>query len=308
MSSIPTLLLLFNRPDTTRQLIDALRVIKPKYLYLAQDWPRDVQDEQMIKEVRQVIDTIDWDCEKEFLFQEKNLGCYNAVVGAIDWFFERVEFGIILEDDCIPSPSFFSLCEQSDKRYMDNKFIGLIAGSNFLTQLPSDDTIIFSQHSPLLWGWATWRDRWSQFHIVVAKKKKTIEEWNIQKKYQGLTKRAIQKYLAGNYWDADWYLTTLSHNWLSIVPSQNQITNVGAQGTHSGRPWPYHFLRRFNCDFSELTLHQTCIESDPKYDQEMIRFIVRMYLFWIIEFYIKRIGLFMPIKKIIKEISLVRYK
>ena len=104
------LFLVFNRLDTTKQVFEAIRKAKPPRLYIAADGPRESKEgeAEKVKAVREyVMSNINWDCEVKTLFRDKNLGCKYAVSGAIDWFFENEEMGIILEDDCLPSQSFF---------------------------------------------------------------------------------------------------------------------------------------------------------------------------------------------------------
>lgn len=106
----PVLFLVFNRLDTTKQVFEAIRQAKPPRLYVAADGAREEKkgEEQKVKAVREyILNNIDWNCEVKTLFRDKNLGCKYAVSGSINWFFENEEMGIILEDDCLPSQSFF---------------------------------------------------------------------------------------------------------------------------------------------------------------------------------------------------------
>ena len=110
----PVLFVIFNRPDTTQKVFNAIRQAKPKQLFVAADGPREGKEgeKEKCEQVREIIEQIDWDCEVKTLFRDKNLGCKIAVSSAIDWFFENVEEGIILEDDCLPSQSFFWYCQE----------------------------------------------------------------------------------------------------------------------------------------------------------------------------------------------------
>ncbi len=301
---IPVLLLLFNRPDTTRLLIDALREIKPAKVYIAQDWPRHDTDKKNIELVRIELEKIDWECEKMVLFREKNLGCYDAVTSGIDWFFSEAEFGIILEDDCIPAKSFFDFCFQVQNS-LGRDDISLISGSNFLSSHHGDSSFL-TNHSPLLWWWATWRAKWKFFESI--KKEKDILLSQINSKlcqYNILDRKALMSYLSWDYWDADWYLICLFHSWKAIVPPKNQITNVGAVGIHSGRPWPYHFLERY--ELSDSTLTFSSLDIHWEYDNQMIWFMRRMFIYGLIERFLSRIGLLKFSRFFIKHISTILY-
>jgi len=125
------LFLVFNRLDTTKQVFEAIKKAKPPRLYIAADGARKNIDneDKIVQDIRNyLISNIDWECEVKTLFREKNLGCKYAVSGAIDWFFENKEMGIILEDDCLPSQSFFWFCEELLNKYKDDKRIFLISG------------------------------------------------------------------------------------------------------------------------------------------------------------------------------------
>ena len=130
----PVLFLVFNRPDTTRRVLEAIRQAQPSQLFIAADGPREGKSGEAEKcaDVRRIVNEgIDWDCEVKTLFRDKNLGCKVAVSRAIDWFFEHVEEGIILEDDCLPHPTFFRFCEELLNKYRDDERIGQISGDNF---------------------------------------------------------------------------------------------------------------------------------------------------------------------------------
>ena len=133
MMQVPVLFLVFNRPFHTRQSFEALRKIKPKYLFVGADGARagNVNDVENCEKVRKIVSEIDWDCEPQFLFNEKNLGTKVAVSNAINWFFSQVEEGIIMEDDCIADVTFYSYAAEMLNRYKDDERIMHINGTNF---------------------------------------------------------------------------------------------------------------------------------------------------------------------------------
>ncbi|HEY7823002.1 MAG TPA: hypothetical protein VIG24_09225, partial [Acidimicrobiia bacterium] len=101
----PVLIIAFNRPDHLKVLIERLREVQPRSIYLAVDGPRGPQDEAQVRECQALASTIDWTEDVHTQFQDSNLGCGNGVTAAITWFFDNVGRGIILEDDIIPEPS-----------------------------------------------------------------------------------------------------------------------------------------------------------------------------------------------------------
>lgn len=161
----PILLLLFNRPEKTRQVFEQVRLQKPAYLYLAADGPRASieTDRALCLEARSIVNQIDWPCQVRTLFREYNLGCKQAVSGALDWFFEQEEMGIILEDDLVIDPSFFQFCTELLDKYKDEPQVATISGNNFQCgQIRGDASYYYSKFLQV-WGWATWRRSWQLY-------------------------------------------------------------------------------------------------------------------------------------------------
>jgi hypothetical protein len=152
------LFLVFNRPDTTSQVFEAIRKARPPKLYVAADGPRLDREGELEKcaQVRAIATAIDWPCELHTLFRDLNQGCKIAVSTAITWFFEHEEQGIILEDDCLPSQSFFLFCQEMLNHYKNDTRVWHVAGVYpFATDSRDCNAYCFSEYSPI-WGWATW--------------------------------------------------------------------------------------------------------------------------------------------------------
>lgn len=122
---------IFNRPNTTALVFEKIRKAQPQKLYIAADGPRTKQEKELCNKTREIIKRIDWDCSVKKLFLEDNQGCRKGMIKVITCFFENESEGIILEDDCLPSDSFFSFCSTLLEKYMDDDRIGHITGSNF---------------------------------------------------------------------------------------------------------------------------------------------------------------------------------
>ena len=151
---VPVLLVIFNRPETTDKVFAAIKQYKPEKLYIASDGPREnkTNEEEIVISTRKIItENIDWPCEVKTLFREKNIGCGYGVSTAISWFLEQEEYGIILEDDCYPSPSFFPYCEELLLKYKDDDRIKMIGGNNFQKGNKRGDASYFFAHYPTVW-------------------------------------------------------------------------------------------------------------------------------------------------------------
>ncbi|MBX9782842.1 MAG: hypothetical protein K2X48_06025 [Chitinophagaceae bacterium] len=242
----PVLFLVFNRPDTTAQVFAQIRAIQPKYLYIAADGPRSVKEgeEELCAETRRIATAIDWDCELKTLFREQNLGCGKAVSEAITWFFEQVEEGVILEDDCLPDMSFFTFAEELLIKYKYDREVMSISGTNLLGSWKLPKQSYFFGHGGI-WGWATWRRAWQLYD-------KNMDKWELPS-----TQEVIKKGLVTNEWydfykpmmesafndsidtwDAQWVYSILFNRGKSINPCVNLVKNIGFdyRATHTITP------------------------------------------------------------------------
>ena len=235
----PILFIIFNRPDVAQVVFDEIKKIKPKYLYIAADGPRETneKDKLLCKESRAIIDQVDWPCEVKTLFRDKNLGCKLGVSSAITWFFEQVEAGIILEDDCVPHQSFSRFAGEMLEKYKDEEKVMMITGLNPISDYQSPTSYYFSRYFSI-WGWATWRRAWQKYDIEMREwprvKAEGLDKYYTDPYARNSMEQAFEDTYRGkiNTWDYQWALTGLVHNGLSIVPSKNLISNIGLYGVH----------------------------------------------------------------------------
>lgn len=228
------LFLVFNRLDTTTQVFEAIRQAKPPRVYFACDGARPTKDgeAEKVEEIRSyLLDNVDWPCEVFTLFQETNCGCQKAVSGAIDWFFSHEEKGIILEDDCLPTQSFFKYCEDMLELYKDDMRIWHIGGCNFQDGMKRGDADYYFSKYCHVWGWATWASRWEKYDVKLDNMKNSdflndtfnddgvIEQW--KKMFN------IMKFNPIDTWDYQWVFATWFHGGMAITPQVNMISNIG---------------------------------------------------------------------------------
>jgi hypothetical protein len=276
----PVLFLVFNRPDTTRQVFEAIRQAKPPRFYIASDGARVSKESETekVQEVRELILAgIDWPCEVKTLFRDQNLGCREAVTNAIDWFFENEEAGIILEDDCLPSQSFFRFCETLLEKYKTDTHVMCISGDNFVADNLSDGFSYLFSEVPLIWGWASWRRAWDlnknaenvfkenqPLGILLSQNKRANRMW--WKKAGGVVNKKIDT------WDYLWSFTNLSNNGLTIIPANNLVTNIGmghSDSTHTGKVRKNFYFKAHEILFP--LSHPPLIKANQKFDNTIYK-------------------------------------
>lgn len=233
----PVAFIIFNRPDTTERVFAEIAKARPPKLLVVADGPRENRDGEKEKcaATRAIIDRVDWQCEVLTNFSDRNLGCKQRVSSGIDWVFEQVEEAIILEDDCLPDPTFFCFCQEMLIRYRGDQRIGMISGDNFQQGERRDENSYYFSRYAHIWGWATWRDRWRYSYDVSLRSWPSLREegWLEDLLGRGQELRywtkVFDKVAAGEIdtWDFQW----LYANWISgrvvVLPSVNLISNIG---------------------------------------------------------------------------------
>lgn len=230
------LLLAFNRPDTTARVFEAIRQARPARLYVAVDGPRASRpgEAALCAQVRRIVAAVDWPCALHTLFREDNLGCKRGVSSAIDWFFSKEEKGIVLEDDCLPSQSFFTFCEVLLERFRDDPRVFAVQGTFFGSTTPPAASYLFSKLFHM-WGWASWADRWKSVRI---------DELDVA----GIRRALVaERWLDAGFWVRDYWLDLVAcqaagelDSWgypvmfhcfreklLNVTPTTNLVLNIG---------------------------------------------------------------------------------
>jgi cephalosporin hydroxylase len=231
----PVCLIIFNRPDTTEKVFEAIRQAKPPRLLVIADGPRADQPGEAEKcaAVRAIINQVDWDCEVLTNYSDINLGCRKRVSSGLNWVFSLVEEAIILEDDCLPHLTFFRFCEELLERYRYDQRIMAIAGNNFQIGRESTDYSYYFSFYNHIWGWASWRRAWHLYDLEM-KQWPEVRESNllcdILQDTQAVahwSKTFQSGYEGFDTWDFAWTFACWSHNGLSILPNVTLVSNIG---------------------------------------------------------------------------------
>lgn len=230
------LFIVFNRLETTKKVFQAIQRAKPPRLYIAADGPRENRSGEYdkVQRVRNfIIENIDWECEVRTLFRDKNIGCGGAVSEAITWFFDNEDMGIILEDDCYPSQSFFWFAESALIKYKDEEKIYGITGDFRGVSYPEKTNNISLISFPLIWGWATWKRVWKHYDRSMKDWSGSINDITALANSSNETKRYFQrsfhKTAKGeiNTWDYQFAFKMLQQQGYFIAPNINLISNIG---------------------------------------------------------------------------------
>lgn len=243
MLNTPVLFLIFNRPDTTDRVFDAIRKAQPKQLFVAADGPRfgNVTDVELCNSTKQIIDKVDWQCEVKTLYRTTNLGCGKAVSEAITWFFNQVEYGIVLEDDCLPESTFFQFCETMLIKFKDDTSKAVVCGTNYLYSgiKELNDDYFLSRYC-IVWGWASWSRVMKNVEWDLDKLGQICDEKKFEYLYNenkevanwlySMIKLTLDKKI--DTWDTIFAYNLALSRTKNLYPVKNQISNIGSNGTH----------------------------------------------------------------------------
>lgn len=242
-SCAPVVLLLFRRPGLTSQVFERIREARPSVLFLVADGPREDSnsDRDLALSTRAVVAEVDWECQVHRIYSDSNLGLKRRVSSGLDEVFSSVDSAIILEDDCVPDPSFFHYATELLARYQDEPLVGTIAGTSRVRgAMPSPFSYDFSPDLRI-WGWATWARTWNGFRLSgdLDRVWSAPEGDELVSLLTGGRKISVRRMLNSSHALDSWALPFLAHvmsrRYLHAVPETNLVENIGFGGesTHT---------------------------------------------------------------------------
>jgi len=275
----PILFLIFNRPELSLRVLEAIRRAQPSHLFIAGDGPREerVGEVSLCHKTRSLVEShVDWPCVIHRLYRDRNLGCKDAVSSAISWFFQYVEEGVILEDDTLPNESFFNFTDTLLERYRDDPHVMHISGNNHQHGRIRGDGAYYSSRFAHSWGWATWRRSWELYDIEMQGFPENWEqiqrECSLPESISTWWKLALGNVRSGttDTWDFQWHYTLMKNCGISLIPNINLVENigVGADATHMKKRDVASSIKASKLfQFDDPSSLKICFEAD-KFDFE----------------------------------------
>lgn len=236
----PVLFLVFNRPEKTKESFDAIRNAKPTKLYIAADAPRNgrIDDIENTKKVKEIVSNVDWECEVKHLYHSENLGCSAAGKAAWDWFFSYEEEMIFIEDDGVPTKSFFFYCQELLDKYKKDVRVAYIGGVNYGLN-HGKASYFFSKPTAATYSMATWKRVYNLYEFKMESYYETIKNNEFKKSFCSkfsykVYKRMWDKYVKSiqigkpsNTYDVQMLYLAHKYNMYSIYPNINMVSNIG---------------------------------------------------------------------------------
>lgn len=282
---VAVLILFFNRPDHLKEVFDEVKKARPTKLFLYQDGPRGERDMAGIEACRKVVDDIDWECEVHTNYQEHNQGCDPSEYLSQKWAFSFVDRCIVLEDDDVPSQSFFPFCKELLDRYADDERVWMISGFNTDEVTPDVREDYFFAQTSIIWGWASWRrviDTWDGSYSFLDDEQtmRQLRTLIHQRKQNAHLIDMLHDHRASGkqFYESIFWASMLLNNGLAIIPKHNLINNRGltADSTHfsgSIHTTPRAYRRIFTMKRHELRFPL----NHPKHVIDHVAFKERFY-------------------------------
>ena len=283
---VAVLLLFFTRQDTFQKVFDEVRKARPSKLFLFQDGARNEKDLAGIEACRDIVsdEHIDWDCEVHRNYQERNLGCMTAGYTSHRWAFSLADKCIVLEDDVVPSQSFFPFCKEMLDRYEHDERITMVSGFNMDEKTEDCPYDYFFTSAFSIWGWASWRrvvGQWDE-HLSFLDDDYNLRQLSDLIKARGYKSDFIHTcHLHRNsglpQFESIFWSYMMLNNGLAIMPAQNLISNVGAteESAHYSalKTLPKAVRRIFTMQRHELSFPL----KHPKFVTDNVAYLQRMY-------------------------------
>lgn len=274
----PVALIIFNRPETTAKVFEAIRQFRPSQLFVIADGPRpQVQgDAGRCAAARNIVEQVDWPCEVRRLYADTNLGCGQRPATGISWLFEQVDRAIILEDDCLPSTSFFRYCVELLDRYENDPRIMHISGNNRGHKASVPDNSYYFSRIAYCWGWATWQRAWRFYNYDLDGFNAEFNEYVLRRVM--LDEKSVKYWLRifsemkrkhhNDIWDFQWNYACWKNTGYSIVPNYNLVSNIGfgTNATHTTENHSMH-ARMKSSNISFPLRHPRLITTDDRADK-----------------------------------------
>jgi len=270
------LLITYRRMETALRVFEQIRLAEPPRLYFASNAanPNDPEEVNKVLQVRGLLDLVDWPCEVNTLLREKHLNVKESVAGAIDWFFDSESEGIVLEDDCLPHPDFFSFCDEMLERYRNVPEVAIVGGTCVQPPTFSPEASYYFSKYVHIWGWATWKRTWEQYdrNLKFWPEWKASTDWarkltdSVEERYW---KRRFDDAYAGNIvtWDYQLLACVWRAGGLTVTPCVNLVSNIGFGPDSQFTKNPQSPMAAVPTHKILPLLHPTRIQADHKADR-----------------------------------------
>jgi len=227
MFELPVLCICFNRLEMSMMLFSRLKSFDIREIYLSIDGPRHDGDSRIQKEIVNGAQTLFDTVHLNRL--EKNMGVSEGPVNAMDWFFSVNDFGVILEDDILPTKGFFEFVKEMYLKYNGVDRVLTINSGSYSTAPEKLDLKYYYSSYVHIWGWATWSHVWSRYDVKLSRHE-IIKLCNEKTWCSSEEKRYWKRNFLKDFryhWDFQLSFLSFRLNGINITPTRTLTQNIG---------------------------------------------------------------------------------
>lgn len=276
------------RPECQRRQFEIIKQVRPSILFVISDGGRNEEEWKIINMHRKMFDEeIDWNCTVYKLYEQENQGMYGMIRRMHEFIWSKVDRCIYMEDDILPSVSFFSFCAELLEKYKDDLRVSAICGMNHdgISKNVTSDYFFSRQGS--IWGVALWRRTFQNFDLNYMNDSYIFKTLAYEMKDNTIMRKRLIGYSKDNLYDGhpaadEYFLSSLAYvqNQLQIIPKYNMICNIGCQSAaaHSSEyeTLPHGIRRVFNMEtfeYDKPLKHPDYVVADIEYENRRNRIL-----------------------------------
>jgi len=278
---VPLALFIYNRPELVRTAVERLRAIRPQVLYVFADGPRADRpgDARSCREALDALALVDWECGLHVEAATTNLGCGPRLISGLDRLFGEEPAAIVLEDDCLVSPSFFPYCRELLRRYRDETQVMHVGALGPVAGPPSGGASYYFSHTTPVWGWATWERAWSRFDAGLSQWPQVRDAGILERRFgrgpgaRFLRDRLDDEHLRGpasSTWDLKWFVAVLAAGGVAALPRVNLVENRGFDRRGTNLVAAPGWAREPAADLPLPLHHPAAVRVDAGADREAV--------------------------------------
>jgi hypothetical protein len=236
LSKVPVVFIVYNRLETTGRVFERIAQARPEHLLIVADGPRADRpgDAERCQAVRDLVTRPSWPCTVHLDLAPFNLGFNRRISSGLQWAFDQFEEVIVLEDDCLPDPTFFPYCAELLERYRFDDRIMMISGDNFQFGRMRGDGSYYLSRGVGTWGWAGWRRAFNHFDPKMRdwpdeRRAAMLERvWPVSSVVEHWTARFDEAHRGDvDAWDYQWAFAMWRRSGFQIAPNNNLISYIG---------------------------------------------------------------------------------
>jgi len=263
----PIAVFAYKRPEKFEALINSLkncREAQHSSLYIFLDVPnsKSISDEN--NRIEWMISQITGFKQVNLIKRAQHFGLSKNITEGINEIFKAHDQIIVLEEDLVVSSQFLTYMNCALQKYKNFLQIFHIAAHCDSLHRRVSEPFFFTRKMDC-WGWATWKNRWTNFNkdpqkLLKAASPEFIYEFDFHDSYQ-LWNQVVQNVKGDlDTWAVFWQAAISAKSGLSLTPNSPFVVNSGQDGSGQHGVWSRE-TKKLNFSFKPSDLPNQIVDS-----------------------------------------------